>query len=87
MSENLGRELRPETSGEASRHTHLELQSPAALGCLSDAVSGEAAVLSIVRLSHVRDAEHLSLLPGNVPGVIVPDGAKRTSVTMSWRDQ
>lgn len=59
---------------DSSRRTHLQLQCPTAPGWLSDSVVGEAAVLSVVCLSNVRDDEHLSLFPGDVPRVIVPGG-------------
>lgn len=57
--------------------THLELQSSAALGRLADAVDGDAAVLPVVRLSDVRDDEHLPVLPGDV-AVVVPGGTPTT---------
>lgn len=59
------------------RRTHLELQSSAALGRLSDAVDGDAAVLAVVRLSDMRDDEHLAVLPGDV-AVVVPGGTPTT---------
>lgn len=59
------------------RRTHLELQRSAALGRLSDAVDGDAAVLAVVRLSDMRDEEHLPVLAGDV-AVIVPGGTPTT---------
>lgn len=60
------------TACRCKSRTHLELQSAAALGRLSDAICSDAAVLSVIQLLNVRDDQHLSLFPGYVAGVVVP---------------